>query len=1192
MVKTCDGVYGDDRETCKNAVHSMKSLLEPFDYVKSVMQGMYIRDMSYNDLMDVIFKKHFKFKFNYHKIYANKDKNGVEYVDFDTYIELEADDLDMSVLSSTLNIIDRNDSCTFIYFKVPGHVNAHILRGNDVYIYEPHNKDYNYVQTVKKIYEKSGFKLQELPKTIMAQKNLPLCYMYVINFFLIILLYPDAKYKKYEIYEKTCDDLYIMKFTRDMLKLLKEYECITEWRYILLTNNMHALNEYLVSHPNFIIDINTDLFQYVTNTEILNIIIDRCNFALASPSEEVFKYLHKLEEAIGSSHITNIIEELSVRDDNHRNRSVAIRSKLSSLWSICNNDGNNLFSIVMRYFPSELFLKNELFRLCWTTSRIINDKTKTNVRTKTDQTGHVDAINVAIATDTTNITDTIDTTHHNSNKVDRCPIMHLKTLLNNASLSYNYEHVKIIMNYINNTEHIHPDDRYEILLSLSFDFLHEKSQTTHETTLHILELFMKQSLPPIVIDNFLFKTCDEWQTDIYDIIIHFVNPLLILKYSQMHKLSDDVKNMLCAKIVDDVRELNFDMKKLHRDLDTWLQYNSVTLSSLEYDFPYELRYLAKKILPELVDKMVRINGYLQLRVTIGHLSSFDGYRDIRTYIYGLEQTMKTVICEKIRSIVEQLAEKFKTPMTEYIFESKHKFDLEQFNDSALDISNLFRKINSLNVIGKCETKIVELDKIVNDMQRNTYNFKYNNVLTTEGKCSLLHAVKGKFLINVQKLLLEKDIDVDCKDDDGKTPIYYALVNAIYDGNYDIVNMLLNNKCKVSDDTFRLILNDDVKVPDSIIVRLIKNGHRYDTLKLIMTEHIHMYENIIKGNNLRNILTLYVKNNDHNIILEMSLAIYDVYKSDDAKFNSLSLYWNHLYLAYRLIHEKRVLELQSTFEKAFDEMNDKKIDVVSRINQLNTFLKDIAVEITNIKKLLDDLIKHSDRTLTGEVYVKNIILDLLQKVMSNFNIKYGTFTKIMTNSYIMLRDNVKIENYVDVVTDIFKNLKSIYLCFFTECKVDILTYEIVERNIRGYPSSFLWKYQHAEESEEPNNNWQSSKTIDEFKDIISKMTDRIDARFILDIVKKQLNVDKKNTFSRLVNWKDVEFYLTNNNCTLSKEDETMIHSHINSVHEKNMVGGDVYISNNINKDSLGSYERYNVRYMENKSKYHDLLYNVV
>lgn len=279
MINTDKYCRKNKTDKCKENILNMASLIEPFDHYRSDIQALYIRDViREKDLIDKIFIEQFGFNF----IYLSWNVNDL----YNQYLEdLPKEERKINELTKKMdNYIKQisKDKLYFIHFSIPGHANIHFINNNKVYIYDPHNptpekieNEYWYIGEIKKIYETNGFIYEPLPSNILSQKQLPLCYLYVLHFFLHIFI-NNALNKEIGKYDTRCDDIYIMKFTRDLLKLCRQYGLtyVETDQYYLLTNNTYKIQEKIRLDPTIRF---YDILEKVSSYEMIAIIINNIN---------------------------------------------------------------------------------------------------------------------------------------------------------------------------------------------------------------------------------------------------------------------------------------------------------------------------------------------------------------------------------------------------------------------------------------------------------------------------------------------------------------------------------------------------------------------------------------------------------------------------------------------------------------------------------------------------------------------------------------------------------------------------------------------------------------------------------------------------------------------------------------------------------------------------------------------------
>jgi hypothetical protein len=236
-------------EECIVGLESLRTAINPYNKLASVLQAYGIRDIIG---IERIVKNIFIDKFNFDIEYQSFDSWYHDYseyksIKFDEYKNITSEHKLYNQVEKDVNNIVNNHttkSNTFINYGVPHHVCIHYLdnKNKKVYIYEPHMKEYWYILEARKAYEKKGYTIGEFSDNILEQGGLPLCSLYVLHFFLYIYVNDESSYKKFSY---TCDDIYIMNFTRYILKLCHIYGFIPSHLYYLLTNNGYQLLKLL-----------------------------------------------------------------------------------------------------------------------------------------------------------------------------------------------------------------------------------------------------------------------------------------------------------------------------------------------------------------------------------------------------------------------------------------------------------------------------------------------------------------------------------------------------------------------------------------------------------------------------------------------------------------------------------------------------------------------------------------------------------------------------------------------------------------------------------------------------------------------------------------------------------------------------------------------------------------------------------
>jgi hypothetical protein len=130
------------------------------------------------------------------------------------------------------------------------------------------------MQTMESIFMNAKFAIKKIPnnvlpesqpmKLVLRQNKLPLCYMYTLHFFMYLFISKNgmSPIKKYAIYS---DDIYIMTFTKQVLKLCHLYGFVNDDDYYLLTNNTYKFKQ-LTASKGLILN---NLLEKVSSKEML-----------------------------------------------------------------------------------------------------------------------------------------------------------------------------------------------------------------------------------------------------------------------------------------------------------------------------------------------------------------------------------------------------------------------------------------------------------------------------------------------------------------------------------------------------------------------------------------------------------------------------------------------------------------------------------------------------------------------------------------------------------------------------------------------------------------------------------------------------------------------------------------------------------------------------------------------------------
>ncbi len=256
----------DKKDICISNILNLQTMISPFNYDTAVVQGLYIRDwITSKKLMKDIFIEKLGFNFEYIEVVlTDYDEDSWQKLTNLSASEQETVNKEISdqMQIDIFNIVQPG-KLYFIRIEIPGHfiLNFVDTRGHfTVLIYDPTmpdkdeqqaGKPYWYVSVIRNVYHNKHYFEDDLPDNILWQGELPLCYMYVIHLFLykFLTMQSDVILDKYN---DQCDDVYIMKFTRDILKLCYEYGMVKASDYYLLTNNSYKIQEIIKKEPSVV----------------------------------------------------------------------------------------------------------------------------------------------------------------------------------------------------------------------------------------------------------------------------------------------------------------------------------------------------------------------------------------------------------------------------------------------------------------------------------------------------------------------------------------------------------------------------------------------------------------------------------------------------------------------------------------------------------------------------------------------------------------------------------------------------------------------------------------------------------------------------------------------------------------------------------------------------------------------------
>jgi len=258
---------------CLENIALMSNIIKPYDKNRSQNCAVFIRD--YIGINNVV-----------QKIFIDQLNFNLHIIDCDTRQS------DQTVLESRLNELNKNITenkdkpfvLVFLTFsfdmkkpEIGSHINIIFIdnQNNKYYYYEPHLKYYYIQESFNKLPIIVQYKKENIPESILTQSNLPFCYMYCLHFFLFLLIEQKNKYKL-EKYTSSCDNLYIMRFIRDIIKLCHLYKLI-DYNNLILSKRFDYIHYDDLSGPKLSNQDASDLLYYLltNNTYKVKAILDK-----------------------------------------------------------------------------------------------------------------------------------------------------------------------------------------------------------------------------------------------------------------------------------------------------------------------------------------------------------------------------------------------------------------------------------------------------------------------------------------------------------------------------------------------------------------------------------------------------------------------------------------------------------------------------------------------------------------------------------------------------------------------------------------------------------------------------------------------------------------------------------------------------------------------------------------------------
>lgn len=315
-----------------NAV--IKNLLFHTDKNKTILQGKYLRDniglcKILNLFINLIKMEIICETWKFHDIFEKKEFE-------------KKDEIILNLNVFLQNKIKSLNEYGFyvILLEIPYHINLIFIDKRKkykwkYYFYEPHmpekyNEKYEFIKYVNNFFVSNGYVLSELPKYILQQNELPICYIYVLH----SMLYLYASHNNIEInteFENN-SDTYISNFTEKLLSVCYNNKLIKDTDYFILTDYIEKINKIicyddvllLSCNPNIIVSMfenNNNL--HITYINIHNLYDEGLNLnyfddviCLISKSENIsiqqkneFYVLELLLKYVYNVNITNSLYE-------------------------------------------------------------------------------------------------------------------------------------------------------------------------------------------------------------------------------------------------------------------------------------------------------------------------------------------------------------------------------------------------------------------------------------------------------------------------------------------------------------------------------------------------------------------------------------------------------------------------------------------------------------------------------------------------------------------------------------------------------------------------------------------------------------------------------------------------------------------------------------------------------------------
>jgi serine/threonine protein kinase len=255
----------------------MSNIIKPYDNNRSLNCAVFIRD--YIGIENVV-----------QEIFIDQLNFNLFIINYDIRQYVKQSDIDLKLNELNKNISDNKNKPFIIIFlsflfditnpSLGAHINIIFIDNlnNKYYYYEPHFKYYKIQDNFVNLPIIKTYKKENMPESILTQTNLPFCYMYCLHFFLFLLIEQKNDYKL-EKYTSTCDNLYIMRFIRDIMKLCHLYNLINYRNLLFYKSFDYIYYDYLPSDadPQINNQDASDLLYYIltNNTYKIKTILDK-----------------------------------------------------------------------------------------------------------------------------------------------------------------------------------------------------------------------------------------------------------------------------------------------------------------------------------------------------------------------------------------------------------------------------------------------------------------------------------------------------------------------------------------------------------------------------------------------------------------------------------------------------------------------------------------------------------------------------------------------------------------------------------------------------------------------------------------------------------------------------------------------------------------------------------------------------